>query len=226
MICENIRDILERIEKSKNKPVHKGEVKLIVVTKTVPIDKIKEAIDCGITDVGENRVQEAILKFKDESVTKSVKKHLIGHLQTNKVKKAIEIFDTIQSVDSIYLLEEISRQAEKINKIQECFIEIKVSEEETKYGLPPEDLKKILDKSKELKNVNVTGLMTIAPLFENTESVRPYFKKAYEYYSVFKADYSLKYLSMGMTNDFEIAIEEGANIVRVGTGIFGERKYE
>ena len=220
MISKNIKDILERIEKAKSKTGRKDDIKLIAVTKTIPVDKIKEAIYSGITDIGENRVQEADVKFIELFKTESaIKKHLIGHLQTNKVKKAIEIFDIIQSVDSIHLLED------KISKIQECFVEIKVSEEDTKFGLPPNELKNFLDKAKELKNITITGLMTIAPFLENPESVRPYLKKAFGYYSAFKTDYLLKYLSMGMTSDFEVAIEEGANMVRVGTGIFGERKY-
>ena len=122
-------------------------------------------------------------------------------------------------------MENIKKQSKKINKNQEFFGEIKVSEEDTKFGLPPNELKNFLDKAKELKNITITGLMTIAPFLENPESVRPYLKKAFGYYSAFKTDYLLKYLSMGMTSDFEVAIEEGANMVRVGTGIFGERKY-
>lgn len=233
MILDNIKIILERIEKAKNKAVRKDEVKLIAVTKTVFVDKIIEAVSYGITDIGENRVQEAerkfaeLSKFKEFPETVKIKKHLIGHLQTNKVKKAVELFDLIQSVDTVYLLEEINKQAEKIKKIQECFIEIKVSEEEKKYGLNPDELEVILTKAKEYKFVKISGLMAIAPYFENPELARPYFRRAKELFDRFYSQFSILnpqlYLSMGMTGDFEIAIEEGSNMVRVGTGIFGER---
>ncbi|MBI5573209.1 MAG: YggS family pyridoxal phosphate-dependent enzyme [Elusimicrobia bacterium] len=222
MICNNIKIILERIEKAKNKAGLKKDIELVAVTKTVSIDKIKEAIDSGIKDIGENRIQEAEKKFKEFPETVKIKKHLIGHLQTNKVKKAVELFDLIQSVDSVYLLEEINRQAEKIKKIQECFIEIKISEEETKYGLPPAELESFMEKAVNLKNVKITGIMALAPYFENPEATRPYFKQAYKYFSLLVTHYPLLYLSMGMTDDFEIAIEEGSNMVRIGTGIFGE----
>ncbi|MFA5780145.1 MAG: YggS family pyridoxal phosphate-dependent enzyme [Elusimicrobiota bacterium] len=229
MICEKIKIILERIEKAKNKAGLKKDIKLVAVTKTVSIDKIKEAVDSGINDIGENRIQEAekkfaeLSKFKEFPENVKIKKHLIGHLQTNKVKKAVELFDLIQSVDSVYLLEEINRQAEKIKKIQECFIEIKISEEEKKYGLNPDEMEVVLSKAKEYKFVKISGLMAIAPYFENPELARPYFQRAYKYYSLLATRYSLSFLSMGMTGDFEIAIEEGSNMVRVGYGIFGER---
>ncbi|PIU83214.1 MAG: YggS family pyridoxal phosphate-dependent enzyme [Elusimicrobia bacterium CG06_land_8_20_14_3_00_38_11] len=219
--------ILERIEKAKNKVGLKKDIKLVAVTKTVPIDKIIEAIGRGITIIGENRIQEAEKKFREFPETVKVEKHLIGHLQTNKVKKAVELFDLIQSVDSIYLLEEINRQAEKIKKIQECFIEIKVSQEKTKYGLNPTELEGFMVKAEELKNIKITGLMAIAPYFENPELVRPYFHRAKEIFEQVRSHFLIPasdfpILSMGMTGDFEIAIEEGSNMVRIGTGIFGE----
>ncbi|OQW98539.1 MAG: YggS family pyridoxal phosphate enzyme [Elusimicrobia bacterium A5] len=231
MICDNIKIILERIEKAKNKVGLKKDIKLVAVTKTVSADRIIEAIGCGITIIGENRVQEAERKFYELSLVQSsefrvqsIKKHLIGHLQTNKVKKAVELFDLIQSVDSIHLLEEINKQAEKIGKIQECFIEIKVSEEETKYGLNPTELESFMEKAANLKNVKISGLMAIAPYFENPELARPYFRRAKElfdrFYSQLSTLNSQLFLSMGMTGDFEVAIEEGSNMVRIGTGIF------
>lgn len=233
MICDNIKIILERIEGVKNKAGLKDDVKLVAVTKTVPVDKIKKAISCGITTIGENRVQEAEWKIADcrtcpelasglRIADCKISWHMVGHLQTNKVKKAVELFDVIQSVDSVYLLEEINKQAEKIKKIQECFIEIKVSEEETKYGLNPDELENFFNKAKKFKNIKISGLMTIAPYFENPELTRPYFRRAYKYYSLLATHYSLNYLSMGMTGDFEVAIEEGSNMVRIGTGIFGK----
>jgi len=221
MICDNIKIILEKIDRAKNKAGLKKDIKLVAVTKTVSADKIIEAIECGITIIGENRIQEAERKHSQLSTLNSqLKWHLIGHLQTNKVKKAVELFDLIQSVDSIYLLEEINKQSEKIGKVQECFVEIKVSEEETKYGLKPTELESFMEKASELKNVKITGLMAMAPFCENIELTRPYFKQAYKYFSLVVTRYSLLYLSMGMTGDFEVAIEEGSNMVRIGTGIF------
>ncbi|MFH1540997.1 MAG: YggS family pyridoxal phosphate-dependent enzyme [Elusimicrobiota bacterium] len=229
MISDNIKIIFEKIEKAKNKLGEKNDVNFIAVTKTISVNKIKEAIDCGITDIGENRIQEAEKKFKELTDSTKIKKHLIGHLQTNKVKKAVELFDLIQSVDSVHLLEQINKCAEKIKKIQECLIEVKVSQEDTKYGVNPSDLKMFLDKVWELKNVKITGLMAIAPYFENPQLARPYFHKAkeiFEQISSYFTSRSLQFniLSMGMTNDFEVAIEEGSNMVRIGTGIFGARK--
>jgi PLP dependent protein len=229
MIDDNVKNILERIEKAKDKIGQKNNIKLVAVTKTVAVDKITEAISFGVTDIGENRVQEAIEKFSDKNFnSNNIKKHLIGHLQTNKVKKAIELFDIIQSVDSIYLLEEINKQSEKIKKVQDCMVEIKISEEETKYGLMPDKLGEFLVKAKELKNIRIVGLMSIAPFFDNPELVRLYFRKAKELFDKFHSEFSVinnqTYLSMGMTNDFEVAIEEGATIIRVGTALFGKRK--
>ncbi len=227
MICDNIKIILEKIDKAKKKVGRENNIKLVAVTKTVSIDKIKEAIDSGITDIGENRIQEAGKKFRELENFAKIKKHLIGHLQTNKIKKAVELFDLIQSVDSVHLLEEINRQSEKIGKVQECFVEIKISEEETKYGLNPTELESFMEKAANLKNVKITGLMAIAPFFNNPELARPYFRRAKQifdrFYSQLSTLNSQLYLSMGMTGDFEIAIEEGSDMVRIGTGIFGER---
>ncbi|MFH0948228.1 MAG: YggS family pyridoxal phosphate-dependent enzyme [Elusimicrobiota bacterium] len=224
MICDNIKIILERIESIKNKVGQKNDVKLVAVAKTVSVNEIREAISCGITDISESRIHEAEEKnYKLQITNYKFNLHMIGHLQTNKVKKAVELFDLIQSVDSVHLLEEINKQAEKIKKIQECFVEIKISEEDTKYGLDPSELKTFLDKAREFKNVKITGLMTIAPYFDNPELARPYFRRAYKYFSLLSSLFSLSYLSMGMTNDFEVAIEEGSNMVRIGTGIFGDR---
>lgn len=223
MICDNIKIILERIERAKNKSGRRDAVKLVAVTKTVPVDRIREALGCGITDIGENRIREAEEKFEKLPDAGKIKKHLIGHLQTNKAVKAVRSFDLIQSVDSIRLLGEIDKRAQKIGKVQDCLVEIKVSEEETKSGLNPAELENFFEASLGLKNIKVSGLMTIAPYFENPESARPYFQRTYKYYSLFALRYSLSWLSMGMTNDFEVAVEEGANMVRIGTGIFGER---
>ncbi len=232
-ISENLNSVLERIENSAKKTNRKKEdIKLVVVTKNVSIEDIKKVIEIGIKDIGENRVQEAEKKYSSlitlhSSLFTNIKRHMIGHLQTNKVKKALQIFDLIQSVDSIHLAEEIDKQAKKINKVQDCLIEVKVSPEETKYGCLPEKLKELVEKILELKNINLCGLMAMAPFSENPEYARPYFHSAKElfdrFYSFFlhPNPYSLTpILSMGMSNDFEVAIEEGANMVRIGTAIF------
>ncbi|MFN3966071.1 MAG: YggS family pyridoxal phosphate-dependent enzyme [Endomicrobiia bacterium] len=232
MLEENLKSVLERIENSAKKTGRKKEdIKLVVVTKNVTVENIKEVVELGIKDIGENRVQEAeekhsLLFTHYHSLFTNIKWHMIGHLQTNKTKKAVQIFDLIQSVDSIHLAEEIDKQAKKINKIQDCLIEVKVSEEETKYGCLPEKVKELIEKILELKNIRLCGLMAMAPFFEKPELTRPYFQKAKklfdDHYSLLNTYCSLPYLSMGMSNDFEIAIEEGANMVRIGTAIFKE----
>lgn len=224
MIADNIKKILENIKAAQDKSGRTGTVKLVAVTKNVSADRIKEALDCGITDIGENRIQESQDKYSRLPASDfRIKWHLIGHLQTNKVKKAVEMFDVIQSVDSIHLAKEINKRAGQIGKIQECMAEIKVSEEETKYGMHPDGLTDFFEKTKNFKNIKFTGIMVIAPFFEDPESARPYFRRGYTYYSRFTADGSRPFLSMGMTNDYGVAIEEGSNMVRIGTGIFGER---
>ena len=221
-IGEKIKIIEEKIEKAKTRAARTGTVRIVAVTKTVQVEKIENSLNFGITDIGENRIQEAEIKLPLLPKYK-IKKHFIGHLQTNKAKKAVLLFDVIQSVDSFRLLEEINRQAENIKKAQDCLFEIKVSEENAKYGINPESLEELLEKSKSLKNVRMLGLMAIAPFFENPESARPYFRMAYKYYSLLTTRYSLSYLSMGMTGDYEIAVEEGSNMVRIGTGIYGDK---
>ncbi|MDI6641592.1 MAG: YggS family pyridoxal phosphate-dependent enzyme, partial [Elusimicrobiota bacterium] len=199
------------------------DIKLVVVTKNIAVEQIIEVMNLGVTHIGENRIQEARKKF-DELKDKNIVKHFIGHLQTNKVKFAVEMFDMIQSVDSIHLAEEIHRQAKKINKIQDCLIELKVSEEETKYGCLPEKIQELIERIGALENLHICGLMAMAPFFDNPELTRPYFRRAKEifekYITYFTVHTTHPYLSMGMSNDFEIAIEEGANMVRIGTAIF------
>ncbi|MBN1622206.1 MAG: YggS family pyridoxal phosphate-dependent enzyme [Endomicrobiales bacterium] len=228
MIKDNIDLIKNKIadacRRSNRNP---GDISVIAVTKTVPVERVKEAIQSGIDEIGENKVQEAQSKIGD--LPAAVKKHFIGHLQTNKAKKAVELFDVIQSVDSLRLAQEINKSAAKINKIQDCLLEIKVSEEETKFGLSEEEAVSFLSKIEDLKNLRVLGIMAMAPYFDDKESYRPYFKKAKEIFNKIRenskaADFNI--LSMGMSNDFEVAIEEGSNMVRIGTAIFGARNYQ
>jgi len=227
MITDNILKLKEKIDNLCAK-LNRDKIRLVAVTKTVPVELIIEAINSGITEIGENRVQEAEKKFSNLNVSSNIIKHFIGHLQTNKVKKAVSLFDLIQSVDSIHLAQEIDKQAKKINKIQNCLIEVKISEEKTKFGYNPDKISELVSNLLELKNIKLCGLMTIAPYFDNPENTRPYFKqmkkifdKIRDEFKVFSSDFNI--LSMGMTDDFHIAIEEGANMVRIGRAIFGER---
>ena len=227
MITDNILKLKEKIDNLCAK-LNRDKIRLVAVTKTVPVELIIEAINSGITEIGENRVQEAEKKFSNLNISSNIIKHFIGHLQTNKVKKAVSLFDLIQSVDSIHLAQEIDKQAKKINKIQNCLIEVKISEEKTKFGYNPDKISELVSNLLELKNIKLCGLMTIAPYFDNPENTRPYFKqmkkifdKIRDEFKVLSSDFNI--LSMGMTDDFHIAIEEGANMVRIGRAIFGER---
>jgi pyridoxal phosphate enzyme (YggS family) len=206
-----------------------SEVNLIAVTKNVSIDVIREAVDIGMREFGENRVQEAQGKVKSDELSvkgERIRWHLIGHLQKNKARVAVELFDLIQSVDSYELAEIISKQAEHINKKQKILIQVKLAEEESKKGISKEDLTLLIEKAVRLKGIKVEGLMTIPPFFDDAEKVRPYFRELRMLRDgIERAGFKLNELSMGMSNDFEVAIEEGATMVRVGTAIFGERSY-
>ncbi len=207
------------------------EINLIAVSKTVSIERIKEAIDAGQRVFGENRVQEARekisnLKFQISDI--KTEWHLIGHLQKNKAKYAVRLFDVIHSLDSRELAEELSRQAEKIGKVQDLLIEVKLSHEETKHGVSEEELIPLIKTIGDLTSLRVRGLMTMPPYFENPEHARPYFRRLRELRDKINAmriaNCDLPDLSMGMSDDFEVAIEEGSTMVRVGTAIFGERR--
>ncbi len=203
------------------------DVHLVVVTKTVGADAIREAVDSGIRVFAENRVQEAKKKILSDEVRALPEKlewHLIGHLQKNKAKDAVQLFEVIHSVDSIELADELDRQAEKIGKTQRILVQVKLSEEETKSGVDEEGLHELLQGIAQLKHLRLEGLMTIPPYRENVREVVPYFKRLRELRDeAGKAGFRLPELSMGMSHDYEAAIEEGATMVRIGTAIFGER---
>jgi pyridoxal phosphate enzyme (YggS family) len=224
IIKNNLEIINEKIKKAALK-VNRNpqEIKLVAVTKTATIEQIKEAISAGVEIIGENKVQEA--KEKYQILTADIKWHLVGHLQTNKVKYAIEIFDFIHSVDSIKLAKEIDRRSLQFGMITNALVEVNVSGEETKYGIKPEEVEPFLKEISEFSRIKVRGLMTIAPIVEDKEKVRPYFRKLRELSEEIKSkkikNVKMDYLSMGMSEDFEVAIEEGANMVRIGRGIFG-----
>lgn len=225
---KNIEDVLNRVKDAASiSNQNPQEVELIAVTKTIDIDIIKQAIDLGITNVAENKVQELVRKY--EKIGPVVKWHLIGHLQRNKVKYIIDKVDLIHSLDSYRLAEEISKRAEGIDRIMECLLQVNVSGEETKYGIDPKDVIHILKEISSLENIKIVGLMTMAPHVEDQEDTRQYFKAlksiSEEIDKIDLQNVEMKYLSMGMSNDFEIAVQEGANLIRVGSSIFGERDY-
>jgi len=224
----SIRENLERIkEKIRVKSELVGrdpqEITLVAVTKTVEADRIEEAIAAGVNIIGESRIQEAKEKYR--KVESRIIWHLVGHLQRNKAKDAVKIFDLIHSVDSAELAKEIDKQAKKIGKIQKILVEANVSGEESKYGLNPEGVITFLQEVNGLPNIKVEGLMTMAPFYENPENCRPCFRKLKELVEEVKAknikNVEMTYLSIGMSNDFEVAIEEGSNMVRIGRAIFG-----
>jgi pyridoxal phosphate enzyme (YggS family) len=225
MLIETVSAILKKISHAAMSAGRSpDDVKLIAVTKTVGIEKIREAVDIGLRTFGENKVQEAqkkIANLKSDIANLRIEWHLIGHLQKNKAKYAVQLFDLIHTIDSIELAEEISRQAEKIDKIQRVLVQVKLSEEEKKHGTSEEEFMTLLKKINVLNNIRLEGLMTMPPFFEDPEKTRPYFRRLKALRD--NAGYRLPELSMGMSNDFEVAIQEGATMVRIGTAIFGER---
>jgi len=225
---KNIEHVLGRVARAASDSNRDPkDIRLIAVTKTVDIDTIKRAIGYGITDIGENKVQELTRKY--ESIGSVVRWHLIGHLQRNKVKYIVDKVDLIHSLDSFKLAEEIHQRAKEIDRVIDCLLQVNVSGEETKYGIDPESAKEVLKEISSLTNVKVTGLMTMAPYVENQEEARIYFKKlkdlSDEISEMGIENVEMKHLSMGMSNDFEVAVEEGASLIRVGSSIFGERDY-
>jgi len=198
------------------------EITIVAVSKGRSAQEIKQALASGITDIGENRLQEALPKFKELlGLNLQPRTHMVGHLQTNKVKEAVQNFDLIQSVDSLHLALEIDRQAARINKIQDILVEVKTSDEITKFGVKPPDLESFIAEAVKLKNVSIKGLMTIAPLSNNPQDARPYFRHLREILSgLGRKGYGLSILSMGMTDDYKVAIEEGSTMIRLGRAVF------
>ena len=221
---ESVKKQIEAVAKNCNRDAE--SVRLVAVSKTIPTNRVQEAIEAGVTILGENYVQEARAKFND-LVVYPVSWHFIGHLQSNKAKYAVRLFDLIHSVDSFKLARELNKQAVKINKIQHILVQVNIAEESTKSGAAAQDTLNLLEDISDLKNLAIKGLMTMPPFFNNPEKVRPYFKALRDLRDDLKQqrlpNVVLQELSMGMTGDFEAAIEEGATLVRIGTAIFGER---
>lgn len=223
---QNILDIKRRANAAaKRSGRNPDNIHIVAVTKNISSEKIQKAVDEGLVILGENRVQEALTKF--EVVKSDVQWHLIGHLQKNKVKRAISMFSMIQSVDSMSLAEEINKRAKQIEQTIDILVQINIGREKTKYGIDPDEAVNFLEGLAMLSNLNVKGLMAIAPFKQNPEEVRPYFRHLREIFEIIKQksikNVHMDYLSMGMSGDFEVAIEEGANMIRIGTGIFGAR---
>lgn len=227
MIRENIAETEEKItEACRRAGRDRREVKLIAVSKTKPLELLLEAYDAGIRDFGENRVQELMEKMP--SMPEDVRWHMIGHLQRNKVKYIVGKVWMIHSVDSLELAEEISKEAVKQQVKVRILLEVNVAEEESKFGVTVQEAVSLAEAVAKLPGIQIEGLMTIAPYVENQEENRIHFRKlkqlSVDIYSKNIDNISMNVLSMGMTGDYSVAVEEGATCVRVGTGIFGERK--
>ena len=230
MIEENLHEVLRSIEESRAKRTTadaKEPVRLVAVTKNHGVAEMREAIAHGVTDIGENRIQEAREKF--ETLERTAVWHLIGHLQKNKAKYAVKLFDLIHSVDTLELAEALDKEAGKIGKRQDVLVQVNLAKEASKSGIYEEDLQRLLEAVDALRHLRLSGLMCIAPNYDEVEETRPLFRRMYEIFQRTK-DFpwktaNISYLSMGMTHDYRIAVEEGANIVRVGTAIFGPRQY-
>lgn len=228
MLKENLQSVEENIKKACEKAGRKREdVTLIAVSKTKPVEMLQEIYDQNIRNFGENKVQEMCDKM--EVLPKDIKWHMIGHLQTNKIKYIIGKTELIHSVDSLHLAQEISKQAVKHDVQTDILIEINIANEQTKFGIDAGDTIQLVREIAELPNIHIKGLMTIAPFVENPEDNRLYFRRIHQLsVDITKENIdnvSMDVLSMGMTGDYMVAIEEGATMVRVGTGIFGERNY-
>lgn len=228
MIKENIEAVQANIEAACQKAGRDPrEVTLIAVSKTKPLSDIEEAIDCGMMEFGENKVQELVDKI--EHVSRPVHWHLIGHLQTNKVKYIADKGLLIHSVDSVKLAKEIQKEAVKKQADCNILLEVNVAREESKFGFTCEEVPDAVAEIAQLSNVHIQGLMTIAPFVENPEDNRVIFAKLHKLLLDIKSrnidNVNMNVLSMGMTNDYTVAVEEGATMVRVGTGIFGARNY-
>ncbi len=229
MLKENLKEVEKNILQACEKAGRNREdVTLIAVSKTKPVSMLQEIYEEGIRDFGENKVQELASKY--EEMPKDIRWHMIGHLQRNKVKQVIDKACLIHSVDSYRLAEEINIQAKKKNIVVPILVEVNIAEEESKFGIHREDAIQLVEEIAELENIRIEGLMTIAPYVEDSEENRQYFRNIKQLSVDITRknidNVTMNVLSMGMTGDYTVAIEEGATLVRVGTGIFGARNYK
>jgi hypothetical protein len=222
---EQVKERIRQAAESCNRDA--DSIRLVAVSKTIAADTVREAIEAGVTILGENYVQEARDKF-NALVQYPVSWHFIGHLQSNKAKYGVRLFDLIHSVDSLKLARELDKQAAKVDKVQHILVQVNISGEDTKSGISADEAPGLIAEISQLKNIAVKGLMTMPPYFYQPEKVRPFFAALRELRDRIKAQslphVSMDELSMGMTGDFEVAIKEGATLVRIGTAIFGERQ--
>jgi len=228
MIKNNIASVIEKMRSACQKASHNNsEVTLIAVSKTKPVSMLQEAYNAGMRDFGENKVQEIMDKY--DKLPEDIRWHMIGHLQRNKVKYIIDKVSLIHSVDSLRLAEEISKEALKHNLIMPILIEVNIADEESKYGVSPKECEELIRQISTLPNIQIKGLMTVAPFVDDPEDNRQYFRIMQQLsVDIMQKNIDnvcMDILSMGMTGDYEVAIQEGATMVRVGTGIFGERNY-
>ncbi|QWT53566.1 YggS family pyridoxal phosphate-dependent enzyme [Eubacterium sp. MSJ-33] len=228
MLYENYEKVVENVKKACERSGRNfQDVTIIAVSKTKPLSDVEELLAHGITEFGENKVQEMVDKY--EHVSKPVNWHLIGHLQTNKVKYIVDKACLIHSVDSVHLAKEIEKEAAKKDVVVKVLIEVNIAQEESKFGIREDEVYSLIDAIKDMPHVHVMGLMTIAPFVDNPEENRVYFRKMHQLLLDIKSkcidNVDMNVLSMGMTNDYEIAVEEGATMIRVGTAIFGARNY-
>ena len=211
-IRNNIQNILSGLP---------GHVELVAAAKSRSIEEILEAIEAGVKIVGENYTQEAEEKFS--VIGSKVKWHFIGHLQKNKVKKAVRIFDMIETIDSVEIASSIDKACAEIKKVMPVLIEVNSGKELNKSGALPEDVESLIKDLLGFKNIKLSGLMTMGPMLKNPEDYRPYFRETKKLFDKIKSTLDIKYLSMGMSDSYKVAIQEGANLVRIGTSIFGPR---
>ena len=224
-ILNNLNEIQRRITAACDRcGRNPSEVTLVAVSKTMSVVRIEEAMDAGITTFGENRIQEAWQKY--QAISQRVHWHFIGHLQTNKAKRAVQFADVIEAVDSYHLAAEIDKRARELDRRVEIYVQVNTSGEYQKSGVSPEEAVAFVDQISCFKNLDVTGLMTIGAFLPDPEQVRPNFTRLRQLRDMINDSdrvQKLSHLSMGMTDDFEVAIEEGATVIRIGRALFGER---
>ena len=226
MVTESLKEVEKKVEEAcKRAGRERSEVTLIAVGKTKPVEMLQEIYDTGVRDFGENKVQEMMDKY--EVMPKDIHWHMLGHLQRNKVKQVLPHAVLIHSVDSLRLAEQIDQEAEKLGITAKILLEVNVAKEESKFGMMPEEVPEMVEQISLLPHLQIEGLMTIAPFVDDPEKNRPVFQKLYQLSVDIKKknidNVNMSVLSMGMTGDYQVAVEEGATMIRVGTGIFGAR---
>jgi hypothetical protein len=221
-VADRVRGVLERLRRAEARAGRaEGSVRLCAVSKTYPAAAVAEAAAAGVVEIGENRVQEGAAKRPEAEAlgAAGLRWHLIGHLQSNKARRAVETYDAVQTVDSVALADRLDRIAGETGRRPEVYVQVDLGHEPTKTGAVEADVPAIVDRLRAATNVELVGLMTIPPFFDDPEGARPYFRRL----AALAREHALAELSMGMSHDFEVAVEEGATVVRVGTAIFGHR---